>query len=233
MQQRRQSEDLGTGIVAAGRAVCHVVDSGQGRRDALGRVLAEAGLKASFIDGRASLLQQIADLAPGFVLLFEADLRIDCMALMTEISRKRRDLVLILVARDGGGALALGQVMDRIDQESLPPFPDAVMKRILAVLASPSPASGQAEPRAGSRLAKPVEETASDPLAILSKREREVLEGLVEGLANKAIAFRLGISQRTVEVHRANIMRRLGVGSFAELIRLAIMAGSGRPDPLH
>ena len=110
---------------------------------------------------------------------------------------------------------------------------DAVMKRILAVLASPSPASGQAEPRAGSRLAKPVEETASDPLAILSKREREVLEGLVEGLANKAIAFRLGISQRTVEVHRANIMRRLGVGSFAELIRLAIMAGSGRPDPLH
>jgi two-component system response regulator FixJ len=62
-------------------------------------------------------------------------------------------------------------------------------------------------------------------LAILSPREMEVLQLLVEGDANKVIAYKLGISQRTVEVHRARIMERLEVRTFAELVRKAIEAG--------
>ena len=53
----------------------------------------------------------------------------------------------------------------------------------------------------------------------------EVLELLVAGDANKVIAYKLGISQRTVEVHRARIMERLAVKSFADLVRRAIAAG--------
>jgi two-component system response regulator FixJ len=59
-------------------------------------------------------------------------------------------------------------------------------------------------------------------LASLSKREREVLEGLVEGKANKVIAFELGISVRTVEVYRANVMSKMQVKSLPQLVRAAL-----------
>ncbi len=62
-------------------------------------------------------------------------------------------------------------------------------------------------------------------LAGLSPREREVLEGLVAGQANKVIAHDLGISARTVEIYRANVMAKMEAGSFAELVRLALRGG--------
>jgi FixJ family two-component response regulator len=60
----------------------------------------------------------------------------------------------------------------------------------------------------------------------LTSRERDVLERLVQGNSNKAIGVDLGISERTVEVHRANIMRKLQVDSFAALIRLSLDVGT-------
>lgn len=68
-------------------------------------------------------------------------------------------------------------------------------------------------------------EAVHPELAGLSSRELEVLELLVNGDANKIIAFKLGISQRTVEVHRARIMDRMEVKTFADLVRKAISAG--------
>ena len=65
---------------------------------------------------------------------------------------------------------------------------------------------------------------AAERLAALSPREREVLDALMAGRPNKVIAFDLGISVRTVEVHRARMMSRLGVRQLAEAIRLAVMA---------
>ena len=61
-------------------------------------------------------------------------------------------------------------------------------------------------------------------IALLSRREREVLDALASGHPNKLIAFDLGISVRTVEVHRARMMKRLGVRQFAEAIRIAVLA---------
>jgi two-component system, LuxR family, response regulator FixJ len=61
-------------------------------------------------------------------------------------------------------------------------------------------------------------------IARLSPREREVLDGLVAGASNKVIAFDLGLSVRTVEVHRARMMERLGTRQLAEAIRLAVLA---------
>ena len=61
-------------------------------------------------------------------------------------------------------------------------------------------------------------------LASLSERERQVLEGLVAGQANKMIAATLGISPRTVEVYRANLMAKMQANSLSELIRMAILA---------
>jgi two-component system response regulator FixJ len=72
-------------------------------------------------------------------------------------------------------------------------------------------------------------------IASLSPREREVLNALASGRPNKLIAFDLGISVRTVEVHRARMMKRLGVRQFAEAIRIAVLATrlapEERPDP--
>jgi len=62
-------------------------------------------------------------------------------------------------------------------------------------------------------------------LALLSKRDREVMDLVVAGEANKMIAARLGISQRTVETHRATIMKKLKARSIADLVRLAIATG--------
>lgn len=61
-------------------------------------------------------------------------------------------------------------------------------------------------------------------LLALTPREREVLEGLAQGLPNKTIAYDLGISPRTVEIHRANLMSKLGVRSLSEALRIAFAA---------
>jgi len=64
-------------------------------------------------------------------------------------------------------------------------------------------------------------------IAKLSEREREVLDRLVAGKANKVIAFELGISPRTVEVYRANVMTKMQADSLSELVRMALIdAGS-------
>jgi two-component system response regulator FixJ len=66
---------------------------------------------------------------------------------------------------------------------------------------------------------------AAQRLAALSRREREVLDALAAGRPNKVIAYDLGISVRTVEVHRARMLGRLGTSRLAEAIRLSVMAG--------
>jgi two-component system response regulator FixJ len=85
-----------------------------------------------------------------------------------------------------------------------------------------------------SRLAAPNERdpaavAAAAKLALLSPREREVLEGLLAGLPNKSIAYDLAISPRTIEIHRARVMDKMGARSLSELIRLTLAAGA-RPS---
>jgi two-component system response regulator FixJ len=66
---------------------------------------------------------------------------------------------------------------------------------------------------------------AAARLARLTPREREVLDRLVEGLQNKAIAHALSISPRTVEIHRANVMEKMAARSLSDLVRAALAAG--------
>lgn len=70
-------------------------------------------------------------------------------------------------------------------------------------------------------------EEADIILGALTPRERDVLEGLAQGLPNKTIAYDLGISPRTVEVHRANVMAKLEVRSLSDALRIAFAAGMG------
>jgi two-component system response regulator FixJ len=65
---------------------------------------------------------------------------------------------------------------------------------------------------------------ASSRVAQLSERERQVMKMVVTGLANKQIAHRLDLSEKTIEAHRSHVMKKLGVSSLAELVRLAVLA---------
>jgi two-component system response regulator FixJ len=71
----------------------------------------------------------------------------------------------------------------------------------------------------------PQQAAIASRLASLSERERQVLEGLVAGHPNKTIAYDLGISPRTVEVYRANVMTKMEAGSLSELVRMALIGG--------
>jgi two-component system response regulator FixJ len=77
--------------------------------------------------------------------------------------------------------------------------------------------------------AQSVVQNARDTIARLTPRERDVLTGLLEGRSNKAIGYDLDISPRTVEIHRANLMDKLGVRSLSEALRIAIAAGFSVP----
>jgi two-component system response regulator FixJ len=77
-------------------------------------------------------------------------------------------------------------------------------------------------------LRQDVTKSAQSQIAMLTSRERDVLAGLACGYPNKTIAYDLGISPRTVEVHRANLMTKLKVGNFADALRIAFTAGLGQ-----
>jgi two-component system response regulator FixJ len=68
---------------------------------------------------------------------------------------------------------------------------------------------------------------AQAQLNALTPRERDVLDGLVDGHSNKVVAYDLGISPRSVEIHRANLMAKLGVNSLSEALRIAFAARMG------
>ena len=97
------------------------------------------------------------------------------------------------------------------------PFDDEMPARLGEVRAA-APASGMRE-----REAERAE--LHQRLATLSKREREVLDGLVAGKPNKTIAYDLGISPRTVEIYRANVMTKMRAVSLSELVRMTLMVG--------
>ena len=71
----------------------------------------------------------------------------------------------------------------------------------------------------------PEQDAIGERLASLSQRERQVLDGLVAGQPNKTIAYELGISPRTVEVYRANVMTKMQANSLSELVRMALIVG--------
>ena len=83
------------------------------------------------------------------------------------------------------------------------------------------------EQHAGDEHAAAERRAVQDRIATLSGREREVMEGLVAGQANKAIAYDLEISARTVEVYRANVMMKMQAKTLSDLVRMVTVARLG------
>lgn len=200
--------------------VVHVIDDDEAVRESIAFLLDTADLTARTWPSAVAFLEQTN--RPAGVVV--TDVRMPVMN-GVELARRlqadgSRDPVIVITGHAdvplAVEAMKAG-VVDFIEK----PFDDdvllAAVRSALERRRQPRPASG---PEAADR------ERAAERLAGLSAREREVLDGLVAGRANKVIAFDLGISPRTVEVYRANVMTKTGAASLSELVRLAMTAGS-------
>lgn len=200
------------------RRVVHLVDDDEAIRRSASFMLRTSGLVVKTYSSGIELLAAGKELEPGCILL---DVRMPGMdGLEVQMALKERDIRLPVIVMTGHGdvsvavqAMKVGAV-DFIEK----PFEKATLLSALE--------EGFAQlTRTGTRAARAEEALAQ--LDVLTPREREVLEGLVKGYPNKTIAYDLGISPRTVEIHRANVMSKLGVASLSEALRIAFAAGLG------
>ena len=201
-----------------------VVDDDEAVRDSLTVMLEAEGLAVeAFPSGRALL----EALTPGRAGCVVADVRMPDMDGLELLDR--------LMARDGGRlrviimtghgdvpmavrAMKAGAV-DFIEKPFAPEVIVGVVRRALEAR-RPAPAGAAAVAAAAAEA-----DEAAARLASLTAREAEVLEQLVIGRPNKVIAHELGISARTVEIHRARVMEKTGARSLSHLVRIALAAG--------
>jgi two-component system, LuxR family, response regulator FixJ len=193
-----------------------IVDDDADVRDSLRALLESAGFDVEDFDSAMGFL---AAISPGRGACLVADIRMpdmDGLALQEELVRRQANLPVIIVTGHGDVPLAVRAMkagaIDFIEK----PYDDELL------LSSVRRASELVlSQRAQSSTAK----EAETRVASLTSREREVLEHLVAGQPNKVIAHELGISPRTVEIHRAHLMEKMQARSLSDLVRLALTAG--------
>jgi two-component system response regulator FixJ len=190
----------------------HILDDDGAIRHALARLLRIAGYEVCTYERPAALISALPTIAPGCLLL---DIRlpmIDGLELQQMIAPGR--LAVILMTGHGDVDMTVRAMRAGAVDFLEKPFTD---DRLMAALERGF-SSLEAIPR------DPDTHQAGARIGTLSMRERQVLRGLAAGRSNKLIARDLTISVRTVEVHRAHMLRRLGVAHLADAIRLQVLA---------
>lgn len=203
-------------------AIVFVVDDDRAMRDSLRWLLESIGLTVRTYATAAEFLREHQPSQPGCLVL---DVRMPGMSgldLQAELVQRGTELPTIVVTGHAEVAMAVRAVkagaLDFIEK----PFSDQLLlDRVRQAL----------EIDRQSREVRARREEARRRLASLSAREREVLELVAAGKANKEVAAALGLSTKTVEVHRAHVMSKMAVDSLAELIRVAILAGAIGENP--
>jgi two-component system response regulator FixJ len=197
-----------------GKRIVHVVDDDPAVRRALVRLLRSEGLEAVAYESAQAVLNAAPSLSSGCVLLDIQMPGMDGLELLARFGELGIGLPVIVVTGHGDVPTAVRAMkagaVDFIEK----PIDEA------QVFAAIDAALGEKKPVARDRAAS----EATERMALLSPRERQVLEAIAVGRPNKLIAYDLGISVRTVEVHRAHMLDRLGVRNIAEAIRIAVMA---------
>jgi two-component system response regulator FixJ len=196
--------------------IVHIVDDDAAVRRTLARLLEIAGYSVRLHETALDLINALPTIEPGCLLLDVRMPQMDGITLQHELGRGKLAVIMMTGHADIEMAVRAMQrgAVDFLEK----PFTDF---RLIAALDRGFTSLGS------------IRETATDNaeaiqrLAVLSKRELQVLTCLADGKPNKVIAHELGISLRTVEVHRANMLRRLGVGGLAEALRLHVLASLG------
>jgi two-component system response regulator FixJ len=198
--------------------IVHVVDDDPAFLRSMEALLDSTGFSTRTYDSAPAVLNAASQLTGGCVLLDVQMPGMSGLELQANLNELGIRLPVIVMTGQGDVATAVRAMkagaVDFIEK----PFDDDLL--LMAIETALAAAAGQA-----SR-----ERTIGDAAALiatLSPRERQVLGGIVAGRSTKMIAHHIGISPRTVEVHRAHMLERLGIRSIAEAIRLAVMAGLG------
>lgn len=194
----------------------YIVDDDDAVRDSLRALLDARGYAGNGFASADAFLGVASALRPGVLV---ADIRMpgmDGIEMQEKLIERNLPFPLIVVTGHGDVPLAVRAMKaGAVDFIEKPFSPETILASIegaLGRLSLPSPKDpGAAE--------------SSSRVGQLSPREREVLERLLAGLPNKTIAYDLEISPRTVEVHRARIMDKMGARSLSELVRLSLAAG--------
>ena len=193
----------------------HVIDDDEAMRDSLEFLFESAGLPVRTHESATVFLQTISEAPPACVV---TDVRMPDMSgleLLRELRARGVRAPVIVITGHGDVPLAVEAMKAGAREFLEKPFDD---ERLLTVVRDAL--RGGADAIAGD------DQTAAQAkVARLSQRERQVLKRLVEGQLNKTIAWELGISARTVEVYRAKLMTKMEAAAFADLVRLALLAG--------
>jgi two-component system response regulator FixJ len=194
----------------------YVVDDDEAIRRSVSFLLKTSGYRVQTFSSGNEFLKEAKGLAPGVVLLDVRMPDIDGLAVQRQLHADGVLLPVVIMTGHGDIDMAVtamrGGAVDFIEK----PFEKA------ALLASLGRAEEQAEVNLASGSQR---DQARARLNILTDREQDVLKGLVSGLPNKTIAYDLGISPRTVEIHRGNLMQKLNARSLSEVLRIAFQAG--------
>lgn len=193
--------------------VVHIVDDEEPVRNSLAFLLGAAGFAVRTHASATAFLEVASDIRNGCLV---TDLRmpdIDGVELLRQLRAREAMLPAIVVTGHGDVQMAVEAMKNGALDFIEKPFSDEML--IESIRRAVEQASSD-------RDAAATETRMKERLASLSEREIQVLKGVVQGQANKTIAFELGISPRTVEVYRANLMSKMQAKSLAELVRMVM-----------
>jgi two-component system response regulator FixJ len=194
--------------------VVHIVDDDEAVRQSLAFMLSTAGIPVRLYESATAFLSTLGSMQTGCLITDVCMPEMTGVELLRELKTRSIEMPAIVITGQGDITLAVEAMkagaIDFIEK----PFEEAV---ILASVRSAEEQSTQKSKHAE------ISASVVAKLATLSLRERQVLDGLVAGKPNKTIAKDLGISPRTIEVYRANLMSKMGAGSLSELVRMALL----------
>jgi two-component system response regulator FixJ len=197
-------------------AMVHVIDDDEAVRQSLIFLLKTAGITVAAYDSVTSFLTTLPQIKSGCIVTDVRMPDISGIDLLRRLREMRSPLPVIVITGHADVPLAVEAMkFGALDFLEKPFNDDALLDAVKAALNQ----QGADDKRAADRA------EIVDKLASLSNRERQVLEGLVAGHPNKIIAFDHGISPRTVEIYRANLMSKMQAASLSDLVRMALVGG--------
>jgi len=201
----------------ANENVVHIIDDDVDARESLAFLLSTADVEVHAYESAVAFLKALPQVTAGCVITDVRMPEMDGMELLRQLHENGTALPVIVMTGHGDVPLAVEAMklgaIDFLEK----PFDDEALLTSVRMALSRNRADSEQESR---------KTEVKERLAALSPRERQVLEGLIAGHPNKTIAFDLGISARTVEVYRANVMTKMQAHSLSELVRMALVANA-------
>jgi two-component system, LuxR family, response regulator FixJ len=196
--------------------VIHVIDDDDSVRDSLDFLLSSLQFRVKTYDSAAAFLDTLPEIGFGCII---TDVRMPGLSgieLLGKLRELEVKIPVIVVTGHGDVPLAVEAMKIGAADFFEKPFDSDMIVTAVRTAVDKSEKDTNREAESAE---------LRDRLTSLTPRERAVLEGLVAGNPNKAIAYDLGISPRTVEIYRANVMTKMKSGSLSELVRIALRAG--------